>query len=405
MPDITFLLFLVWLAAFVLAIWALRVAQIFARRALHMQHQTLCTQTPAVAVILPIKGVDEDTAANVAMLLDQDYPKYRLIFAVESPDDPAADLLARIAAEQPAGKITIIVAGLAQDRGQKVHNQLAGVGATTAADEILAFMDADAKPAPDWIHVLISPLTYGPQVGAATGYRFYVPTTPHGANAVASVINAIVAALFGPFRRTFAWGGSMALRRADFFRLGLHEAWQHALSDDFVLSHCVRVGGSARIHFMPRCLVASQANFSWPSLREFAVRQYRITRICAPLAWLTAVSGAGIYLFSLAYALVMSIWSLGTGAANWWQLALMFIALYSLSAARGYYLMLGGAGLLPAHAPAIKRLRWWYTLGFPAVQAFNFLALVQSAVGRRITWRGVEYTLVNRTTTVVHRKN
>ena len=41
-----------------------------------------------VSVILPIKGVDDDTQANVHALLSQDYPEYRLIFAVESEDDP-----------------------------------------------------------------------------------------------------------------------------------------------------------------------------------------------------------------------------------------------------------------------------------------------------------------------------
>ena len=403
MPDITFYLFLLWAVALLLAVWAFRIAQVFAKRGPRMATQTLCTQFPAVAVILPIKGVDEDTAGNIAMLLSQDYPHYRLIFAVESENDPVTGLLRRIARAHPAGKVEIVVAGLATQRGQKVHNQLAGVGRTTDQDEFLAFLDADAKPRHNWIHVLVSPLTYGPQVGAATGYRFYVPTTPHPANAVVSLLNAMVAALFGPYRRTFAWGGSMAIRRKDFFGYGLHDAWQHALSDDYVLSHCVRAIGRTRIQFMPQCLVASEANFTWPTLFEFALRQYRITRICEPLVWLVATAGSGLYLFSLAYSLLMIFWSLHAGQPNWWHFVLMGGSLYVLSAVRGYYLMLGGIRLLPDHAAPIWRMKWWYTVGFPAVQAFNLLALLKAALGRRITWRGVTYTMASRTMTHVHR--
>ncbi len=444
MPSITFFLFFVWVAALLLAIWALRVAQIFVKRGLRANIQALCTEFPAVAVILPIKGMDEDTAGNVEALLNQDYPNYRLIFAVEAENDPVTALLARLAREHAAGKMEVVVAGLAESRGQKIHNQLAGVERTTEKDEILAFMDADAKPGPNWLHALVTPLTYGPHIGASTGYRFYIPASGHKsvcekpgatttdlrgrasgsrntatncvavapgktshaiskANAVLSVINAGVAALFGPYRRTFAWGGSMAIRRPDFFGYGLQEAWQHALSDDYVLSHCVRDVGKAKIHFVPQCLVASDANFTWRSLFEFAVRQYRITRICEPLVWLIATAAPIVYLFTLAYCACMAIYSIQTGASNWWHFIMMFAALYIVSAVRGAYLMLGGAQILQAHAKEIWRLKFWYTLGFPLVQAFNLLTLLAAAAGRRIVWRGVAYTMVNRKMTVVHR--
>ena len=292
MPVITFsfIMFFVWAIELLLAVWALCVAERFAvRTAKNAENPLPKEDFPRVAVIVPIKGVDDDTTANLDALLNQSYPDYRLIFSVESEQDPVVPLLEKIATED--SRVELVVAGLATQRGQKIHNQLAGVDRTTEQDEVLAFMDADAKPGPKWLHALTLPMTWGEEFGAATGYRYYIPVTGHTANKVVSVINAGVAALFGPYRRTFAWGGSMAMRRKDFFGYGLHDMWQSALSDDYVLAYCVKKVAKKKIQFVPNCIVASDANFNWASLFEFAVRQYRITKVCEPLVWLTAIGG------------------------------------------------------------------------------------------------------------------
>src|SRR4029079_15291236 len=92
----------IWAVAMVLAIWAVRVAQRFAVRMPriaatpnYLEHGRF----PRVAVILPIKGVDDDTPENIQALLNQDYPEYRLIFSVESDEDPVVGMLEKIARE------------------------------------------------------------------------------------------------------------------------------------------------------------------------------------------------------------------------------------------------------------------------------------------------------------------
>ena len=402
-----FIFFFVWALALLLAIWAFRVAQMFARRIRRRFGQPIEPVFPTVAVILPIKGVDHDTQANIIALLNQDYPHYRLLFSVESEDDPAIALIERLTAHLPPHKVEIVVAGIATERGQKVHNQLAAVERTDERDEILAFLDADARPKPEWIHALVAPLTFGDHIGATTGYRYYLPATGHPANSVVSVINAGVAALFGPFRRTFAWGGSMALRRKDFFAYGLHSAWQHAVSDDYVLSYIVKRKAGKKIHFVARCMVASHADFNWGTFFEFAIRQYRITRICAPIVWMVAASGAALYLLTLFYTFIFAIRGLvhpeGLPLFEGLRLSLMFLSLYCFSIARGFMLLRAARLLLPEHAAALRRTRFWATLGYPFVVAINLLVLVVALFGRTITWRGVHYTMANRLHTTVRR--
>src|ERR1035437_4717093 len=300
MWTVSFIFFWVWAAAMVLAIWAARIAQRFGIRLPRIVRQGMPQEVyPRVAGLLPVEGVDDDPASNVQALLAQDYPDSRLIFSVESEDDPVVALLEKIARED--SRIEIVVAGLARERGQKIHNQLAAVERTTGEDEVLAFVDADANSNSHWLRALVLPLTYGEHIGATTGYRYYVPVTDHTANKIVSVLNAQVAALLGPYRRTLAWGGSMAIRRKDFYGFGLKDMWKSALSDDYVLSYCVKKVAKKKIQFVPQCLVASDANFNWASLFEFVVRQYRITKVCAPWVWLTAVAGAMLYLAAFGY--------------------------------------------------------------------------------------------------------
>jgi ceramide glucosyltransferase len=394
-------MFFVWCGALLVAGWAAEVARMFAKRVNNAATRPLPDYQPRVALILPIKDVDEDTVENIKALLHQNYTDYRLLCAVESEDDPVVAVLEELAREDGTGRLEIVIAGMAMDRGQKIHNQLAAVAQTTEQDEILAFVDADAQTGPDWLRALVGPLRVE-EVGATTGYRFYVPTGPHAANAMVSVINASVAALLGPTRRNLLWGGSMAIPRARFFSFGVYDAWQNALSDDYVMSVCVKMKARQIIEYVPKCLVASPATFDWKGFFVFACRQYRITRICIPWVWLMAVGGALLNLTGLVYSLAFWIMSLALGKPDH-PLILMFITLYAAGVYRGSRFLAGGKEALPAHAAALEKIRFWFTWGFPAVMFVNLLALLGAAFGRKLVWRGVSYTMKGLTRTLVHR--
>lgn len=384
--------------ALVLALWGARLAQFFSLRMPQRLQQELTPDCPPVVIILPVKGLEPGSRENIAALCRQDYPNYRIIFAVESAADPVVPLLKELTADA-ACRAQIVVAGIARDRGQKIHNQLAAVARTTADDQILAFMDADANPGPKWLHALVHPLTYGPWVGAATGYRFYIPASPHPANALLCVANAGIAVLFGPFRRTFAWGGSMAIRRADFFGYGVDAAWQNALSDDYCLTWCVKKQARKQIHFVPQCIVASDCHHTWNTLFAFATRQYRITRICSPGAYVAAVLGPLFYISALTLLPIAALVAAANGVWFWWIFALGEGVVYGATILRGLFLLRVGKRMLPGHWPAIAR-RWaWFTIYYPAVQAFNLASVIAAGAGRRITWRGITYTMVTRTET------
>jgi cellulose synthase/poly-beta-1,6-N-acetylglucosamine synthase-like glycosyltransferase len=293
-------------------------------------------------------------------------------------------------------------------RGQKIHNQLAAIDNTTEADTYLVFMDADARPKPHWLRELVTPLTE-PDVGATTGFRFYVPAhadndpakSPRLPSIMLSVINASVAALLGPGWRNIAWGGSMAITRANFFAFGIPDAWQNALSDDYVLSYFVKTRAKKRIQFIQSCLVGSIADLTWPQFWEFARRQYKITRICAPFIWLFAVSAPLLYLAAFLYLPLFYLFSVINHHPDH-LLLLLFVILYVENLIRGHLLLQGGLAALPEHASLLQRARPWYTFLYPLSLLINFLALLASAFGNNITWRGITYTMHNRFKTALH---
>jgi len=385
---------IVWCWAATLAFWSALKAYRMYQRTPRVLQRPLDPATQSAVVILPIKGVEADTEANLRALWQQDYRHLRLIFCIEANDDPAKALIERLALEYPSLPAEIIVSGRTMARGQKIHNQLAGVLATDERDTILVFMDADAHPGPNWVQALIAPLEYLHRISLVSGYRYYVPQDAHPANAVVCVLNAGVAALLGPYRHNFAWGGSMAIRREDFFSFGIYAAWQNALSDDYVMSHVMRRHKNAKIHFVPQCLVASKAQFDWSGLFEFGTRQYRITRIGAPLIWICAVLGALFYFYGMIaplpgiiYGLLNQDWFLLlTGGAE----LILFGGLVWL---RGYYLILAGQRILPQHATAIGQARTWATWLHPLVYTVNAWMLLRSACGAIIAWRGVRYRM------------
>ena len=391
---------LLWTVELLLLFWALRVAQFFVYRMSRVVREPLVRIDVPVAVILPVKGVEPSTRVNIEKLLSQEYPSTRFIFAVESAADPVYPMINSLIDQYPQKQISVVVAGTAVNRSQKIHNQLAAIDQTSVDDKFVAFIDADAAPSPHWLHALLIPLTY-PHISATTGYRFYIPQRKSAPNSMLSAGNAIVASMLGPYRRTFAWGGSMAISREKFFSFGIYAAWQNALSDDYVLSYQVKKHAGERIHFVPQCMVASPADMSWGTLLEFAVRQYRITRRCAARLWFTGMAGGLLYIATLLSAAVFTLYPtrlLAHGAWRWLPLGVI-VLVWGGSALRGWFLMRAGKLLLPDHQAAIQNCWLWYTFLFPLVLAFNLICLLLAGIGKTVTWRGITYEMIDRTQT------
>jgi ceramide glucosyltransferase len=358
---------------------------------------------PRITLIIPCKGSDPQFDANVQSFLEQDYDNYRLFFVVESDSDPAfaklRTLTDRLAPHSRAGDIQIFIAGPSRSCGQKIHNLLCALDHVPDDTEVLAFADSDACVHRDWLGRLVRPLRR-PAFGVATGYRWFVPTQTNLASLVLSALNAAVAQLLGNSILNHAWGGSMAIRLADFRRLNVAQLWSNGLSDDLLLSRMVKQAG-LRIAFVPECLVASFESTTWPRLAEFARRQFLITRVYTPRAWALGLlfslgSVAGLWGGSVA-----ALYAAATHAEHLLLYAAVPVLFFAGHLLRAVLRQLAAARVLRDHLPQLGRAAVADVLGCWLWSPLLLALLLSSAFGRTIRWRGIRYKLLSPTRMVV----
>ncbi len=264
--------------SFLLGLASLAGGVRFRVRARRSVRRTWPAFTPRVAVIVACKGVDPGLATNVAALLDQDYPEYRVMFALDEMDDPAHDVIRRAA---KGSKVRVMVA--TADRVRNATGKAAALAGAarelTAKDEVVAFMDSDARPPRHWLRSLVAPLQ-DPSIGATTTYRWYTHdrSLPSATRAAWSAAGTNI--LFNP-RLNFAWGGSYAIRKETFDRTYVAAKWGTALSDDMVVTQAVK-GAGLRIEYVPPATVLTEEPADWRSVMEWTTRQTVMMRAYDP---------------------------------------------------------------------------------------------------------------------------
>jgi ceramide glucosyltransferase len=346
---------------------------------------------PRVALICPVKGLEDNLEPNLLALTQFDYPQYEIFFAIATAEDPAFRVLERVvaASKRPAH---IIRAGRALDCSDKVHNLTAAVGEVGDQFDVLVFADSDGHPSRRWLTRLVAPLA-DQAVGAATTFRWLLPKGNGFWSALAAAWNASAATYLGEGKRNFCWGGGTAIKRQRFEELRILNSWKGAASDDYVLTRALQNNG-LRIAFAPECLVPSSPTFNFKTFLEFTNRQLIITRIYAPKLWWAAFIGHVFY----CAAILMGIasWFLGSmeGLPSMQFLVLALIPPIFASV-RGVLRLVAVLELLPDMREQLLSDGWVWVLLAPLVP---FVYLYNSLVAmftRKITWRGIRYELIS----------
>ena len=356
---------------------------------------------PRAVVIVPFKGREPGLEANIASLLRQEYPDYRVVMVVESEADPACAVIDGAIARHGAQRAERLVAGRAPANvGQKVHNQLVALAHVKAAElgeAVWVFADSDAVPGPAWLGHLVGPLVQQHKTAVTTGYRWLVPEpglTPmrQFCSSLGSVMNASAACMLGHDWLNQAWGGSMGLRRDTAEAGRLEQHLQGAITDDYVVTRLAKRLGK-RVYFVPGCLVASPVDLGVAELVNFAHRQYLITRVYAPGIFAGALALHALYVAGLvaAWTLVARGVALADGGLALLGAAGLTTALVAnqvRASLRGRFVRQVFDGATATRLRPALRLDRWATWLWMSV---HLLLILRAAVGRTMRWRGVRY--------------
>jgi ceramide glucosyltransferase len=361
----------------------------------------LLDYAPFASVIAPCRGLDRGLKQNLEALFIQDYPQYEIIFVTDGPDDPSVGAIESIRSEQSSGRPStrIVFAGKATDSGQKVHNLRQAVTTVDPRSEVLVFVDADARPGAMWLRSLVAPLE-SEQLGATTGYRWFLSVHGGLTSQLLSIWNASIASALGePLEKNFCWGGSTAIRRSTFDRLHLSERWRGTVSDDFTVMRVLKEA-NLPIKFVPACLTASLEDYDFQQLLEFTTRQLQITRVYAPQFWRAALMGGILFnsIFFGGIALVVLRVIQGAPVA---LLLFILIATFFLGTAKAYVRIRAVAIPLASYGAELKRSFWSHVLLWPLGALLFLYNAIIAGVSRRITWRGIGYELKSPTEAVI----
>jgi cellulose synthase/poly-beta-1,6-N-acetylglucosamine synthase-like glycosyltransferase len=336
--------------------------------------------------------------ANFAALLDQNYPDYEIIFVVDDESDPSAKMI-EAAWREGVRHVKLVVAPKATASSQKVENLREAALHGSEESRVFVFVDSDVRPSTDWLRNLIAPLK-DEMIGASTGYRWYISERPTFASEMRSVWNASIASALGPNTKSnFCWGGSTAIRRDVFERIGMREKWRGTLADDFTVTRAMKEAGLS-IYFVPKALTASLGDCTLHELFEFTTRQMKITRVYAPELWLLSFFGSVLFNVVMTYALVIVLFSKQNDVHVVIALAVLFLV--SLFSAGKSWLRLKAVDLvLGKRWPHIRRQYFTQNTLWLFSPLLFFINAFAAGLSRRMTWRGIMYELKSPTETVI----
>ena len=396
-----------WTAIVVQILFIVQVGQNF-RYTIKKSRKERTTRRPETALIVPCKGLDTAFEKNISSFYKLDYKNYLLVFVVEDVSDPAYERLCRIKDElledSQARDAQILVAGITTGCSQKLHNMLFAYRHIGDDVEVLAFADSDACIRPDWLAHLVYPLrkpkSSGQKIGAASGYRLFIPQKNNLATLAMSSINAKIAQLLGDTHFNKAWGGSMAIRVDIFRQLELDKIWTTAISDDLTLSGAVKRAG-LHIAFAPACLVASYEQTTWAKLFEFARRQFLITRVTTAGTWWFGLFCSLFAVLGFWGAAAMAIYCSASGRGHWKIFALTSAVFFAGQLWRSILRQKMIRELLAADADKMRAAAKADMAGGPVWSLIMLILIISSAFGRTIIWRGKRYKLLSATKTQI----
>lgn len=362
--------------------------------------QTPPAWMPPVSVIVPCKGSDFELQQNMEAILDQEFDDYEVIFVTASESDSSLAAIRRAARKFPGRRVEWVVSGFSDQRGEKVHSLLRALNQVDPGSEVLVFADSDGRPHRQWLRDLLSPLR-DPEIGASTGYRWFFRRSGNLASLLRATWNSSIATLLGGHRHNFAWGGSMAIRRSTFAAVDVPAFWKHSVSDDYSLTEAVNAAG-LRVHFQPRCLVASHGDCTWRELLEWSTRQVIITKVYSPGRWrLALLSEWPFVLFWWWTAGEVLAWALAVGGVieiGWLEGARLLLLLgivWFLGAVRGLFRWRMIYRIRPEQRQRLKRDFWGYLFLWPLAATLTAGNLAVSLFTSTIVWRRVRYELVS----------
>jgi ceramide glucosyltransferase len=268
---------------------------------------------PPVTVLKPLKGMDDGLYENLLSFVHQDYPAFEIVCGTPDADDPAIEVVARLAAEHPGIPISVTVCQQPIGLNPKVNTL--GVILPAARHDHVLVSDSNVRVGPTYLRETVAEMA-DPRVGLVTNLLAGVEERSIGSafeNAhLGSFVAGSVAAAYVLAGRAIVVGKSMLFRRSDLDALGGLGLVADILAEDYVLGRGFAEAGRRVVvsSHVVRTVVQTWSvgrflarHVRWGQLRRrISPGAYLAEPLLNPVAWcalLLAAAAAGAAVGSL----------------------------------------------------------------------------------------------------------
>ena len=325
---------------------------------------------PPATILKPLCGAEPALYEHLRSFCEQHYPSWQVVFGVRDPHDPALEVVHRLRSEFPQLDLQIAINSAQHGISSKVSNLVNMM--PLARHDYIVIADSDIRVGPDYLERVIAPLL-DERVGIVTCLYRGCPRPGFWSLLASIFINewfvpsVRVLALSGS--RAFAFGATIALRRATLARVGGFAVIADQLPDDYRLGELTRrVGLRTVLSVVEVETCVDEADLG--ELVRHQLRWLRTIRTVRPIGYALAVVSFGLPLAIIGCLLA------GASAATLAMLAVTAIARLMIhSAPRNSYSLPGQLGLA-----ALSDM-------------LGFVLFCWSFAGRRVHWRDARYLI------------
>lgn len=333
------------------------------------------TELPPITVLKPLKGLDPGLLGNLSTLCEQDYDRFQLVFGVADDDDPAVGVVRELQAAFPHVDISLVVDSRVYGSNYKVsnlHNMY-----RHAKHDLIVLADSDIRVQHDHLRRLASELR-DPRIGLVTCLYRAVATGALTSRLEALFVNTDFCGMVLVARKVerprYAFGATIAMRRAVLDEIGGFLPIANHLADDYELGH--RVAERGYVLALSSQVVETVTSIgTWRHLFRHQLRWARTNRVCRPGGYFGSFLTHGTF-----WACATLLY--GRAGSLSWLAAAAVLALRNLAAAR----------LTSSHLHAPMRRTDWLLL--PVKDLLISGIWVLSFLGNTVWWSGRRFRVL-----------
>ncbi|MCY2973193.1 MAG: glycosyltransferase family 2 protein [Planctomycetota bacterium] len=367
---------------------------------------------PPATVILCLRGGDPFLRKCIQGILTQDYPDFQVRFIVDSEQDPSIPILRSVLDEYRFSRHTVdilrnpltscslkcssliqAIEGLGFQNRIQQDNLNLSEKSLQICNEFIALLDADTIPHTTWLRELATALV-PVEIGAATGNRWYMPTTLSRGAMTRYVWNA--AAVVQMYWYRIAWGGTLAIKLDSIRRAGMVDRWRLSLCEDTMLREQLRHIGQ-HVAFVPSLMMVNREDCTLESFSRWVTRQLLTAKLYHPL-WL-AVVGHGIS------SALLLLWGWATcfflfSQNDWSRGIIVCLSMLTFQAFLTGMIVWIESAVSPLVQSRGESTDWdnqlsWKKLSWTVwtTQWVYTYALISCLFLKRVEWRGIQYDI------------